>query len=147
MTNEQIKNRQLIVDWFDEIIRKDNINEHIERDLNDYTKYFELIKNSPPEEVCQRIVRFIGDESLGNVLYNYLDDYYTYKEYILYFQIIEDYEKCAVIQKIIEYLFEHINHIVECCRGENDDVKEGVNFLFDVLVKNLNNEFIKQYGL
>lgn len=147
MTNEQIKNRQLMVDWFDEIIRKDNINEHIERDLNDYEKYFEFIKNSQFNEVCEKIVNSIGDLEFGNVLYNYLEDYYTYKEYMLYFQVIEDYKKCAVIQKLIEYLFEHINHIVECCRGENDDVKEGVNFLFDVMVKNLNNEFIKEYGL
>jgi hypothetical protein len=147
LTNEQRKNRELLIGWYEEIMREGNIYEHIDRDYDDYSKYFESTKNTEPDVMCEKLIKLIGDTELGEVLYHYLEDYYTYKQYLLYFTLTEQYEVCIRVNKLVEFLFNHIGHIIDCCRGTDPDVKEGLTFLFRALVDNLNNEFIKEYGL
>lgn len=147
LTNEQKKNRNLLLEWHSEIIREGNILEHIDRDFDDYSKYMELNKTIDAPTLCEKLINLIGEVELGEVLYHYLEDYYTYKQYILYFSLTEQYELCSKVQQIIEFLFQHIGDIINCCRGKDEEVKQGLTLLFKALVDNLNKEFIKEYGL
>jgi hypothetical protein len=146
-TKEQITNRETLIGWYDEIVRDGNIQEHIDRDIDDYTKYFESIKNTSNEVECEKLVKVIGETPLGDILFHYLEDYYVYKQYILYFTLTEQYERCIIVKKLIDFLFTHINHIIDCCRGGDNEVKDGLIFLFKTLVINLDKEFINEYGL
>lgn len=143
LTDEQKHSRDLLVTWYDEI--RWNVIQHIERDKYNYERYFEDYSKRTPEEFCQDMIKIIGDTALGEMLYSYSEDLYTYKQYLLYFTINEEYELCVDVKYCINSLFEHIKHIIDCCNPD-ENTKEGLRILFNALWTNLEREWTDTYG-
>lgn len=143
MTDEQKIQRNILMGWYTEI--RYNVIEHLNRDTDTFEKYFDHYSKSTPQGYCDEIVIIIGDSSVTEWIYNYLDDLFTYKQYMLYFQMNEEYEYCVNVQYCINSLFEHIKHLIECC-NETEGIKGGMHLLFAHLWDSIEKEWTATYG-
>ena len=144
LTDEQKQSRVKMIEYYDET--RFEILELIKRDIENYEKYF--IDHSKKNEIefCNAIMSIIGDDLLVELLYNYFNDVATYKEYLLYFTLNEEYEKCVGVQYLLNSLSEHINHILNCS-SHDDDVRNGLHLLFTSIQERMESQFNETYGL
>jgi hypothetical protein len=145
LTRSQKESRENLLDWFSKT--RSSIIEHIDRDTDDYGQYLIIKEGKTPDEFCSSLIRVLGDNVLENVLYYLMEDYYTFKQYELYFNLNEEYEISLKVRHLEVSLFNHIQHLIECSHPKDSEVREGLIILVKALLSKLDNSFIEQYGL
>ena len=132
LTRSQKESRENLLDWFSQT--RSSIIEHINRDTEDYEQYLIIKGSKTPDEFCSSLMRVLGDNVLENVLYYLMEDYYTFKEYELYFNLNEEYEISLKVRHLEVSLFNHIQHLIECTHSKDGEVREGLIILVKALL-------------
>ena len=145
LTISQKQSREDLLDWFSKT--RSSIIEHIDRDTEDYKQYLIIKDSKTPNEFCSSLMKVLGDNLLNDVLYYLMEDYYTFKQYELFFNINEEYEISLKVKHLEVSLFTHILHLIECSHTKDNEVRQGLILLSKALLSNLDNSFIDQYGL